>query len=329
MIPVRTCLAIFSAMLLAASPLRAAPAREALVIGNGTYTSLPPQPACLRSAHAVAMALRNAGFDVVENEDATSGGIDAAIGAFSKKLAEAPDTAAVIYACAYAAVLNDRPFLLPVSARITRPADVLTQGVLAKSLIDALVRGNAGASVFALDVVPAPGTPAALGLDALAQTALPDQLGLIAASQNSPPEAPTPLASLLVASLKESVVQVGSMLSAIQQQLGTNRSVTLAAVHQPARPGYLVGAAPAAPAAAAATPAVAPTASLPADEEMADSDRRRVQASLAKLGYYDGRVDGVFGPETRAAIRRYQHELGADMTGRLTAAQATRLAAGQ
>jgi peptidoglycan hydrolase-like protein with peptidoglycan-binding domain len=62
---------------------------------------------------------------------------------------------------------------------------------------------------------------------------------------------------------------------------------------------------------------------------MADSDRRRVQASLAKLGYYDGRVDGVFGPETRAAIRRYQHELGADMTGRLTAAQATRLAAGQ
>jgi hypothetical protein len=332
MIPVRTCLAILSAMVLAASPLRAAPGREALVIGNGTYTSLPAQPACLRSAHAVAMALRNAGFDVVENEDATSGGIDAAIGAFSKKLAEAPDTAAVIYACAYAAVLNDRPFLLPVSARITRPADVLTQGVLAKSLIDALARGNAGASVFALDVVPAPGTPAALGLDSLAQAALPDQLGLIAVNQNSPPEAPTPLAALLVTSLRESVVQVGSMLSAIQQQLGTNRSVTVAALHQPARPGYLVGAAPpmpAAPAAAAATPAVAPTASLPADEEMADSDRRRVQASLAKLGYYDGRVDGVFGPETRAAIRRYQHELGADMTGRLTAAQATRLAAGQ
>ena len=29
--------------------------------------------------------------------------------------------------------------------------------------------------------------------------------------------------------------------------------------------------------------------------------------------------------DTRAAIRRYQHELGAAMTGRLTAAQATKL----
>ena len=46
------------------------------------------------------------------------------------------------------------------------------------------------------------------------------------------------------------------------------------------------------------------------------SDRRQVQTTLARLGYYDAQVDGVFGPDTRAAIRRYQHELGAD-DGRL------------
>ena len=51
---------------------------------------------------------------------------------------------------------------------------------------------------------------------------------------------------------------------------------------------------------------------------MSDGDRRLVQRALGKLGYYDGQVDGVFGPDTRAAIRRYQHELGAPMTGRLT-----------
>jgi peptidoglycan hydrolase-like protein with peptidoglycan-binding domain len=64
---------------------------------------------------------------------------------------------------------------------------------------------------------------------------------------------------------------------------------------------------------------------VPADDQMSSGDRRLIQQSLSKLGYYDGQVDGVFGPDTRAAIRRYQHELGASMTGRLTSAQATKL----
>ena len=46
---------------------------------------------------------------------------------------------------------------------------------------------------------------------------------------------------------------------------------------------------------------------------------------LATLGYYSGRIDATFGPETRAAIRRYQFEIKAEMTGRLSAEQATKL----
>jgi N-acetylmuramoyl-L-alanine amidase len=66
-----------------------------------------------------------------------------------------------------------------------------------------------------------------------------------------------------------------------------------------------------------------------ADEEhMSDGDRRQVQGVLAGIGYYAGRIDGVFGPETRAAIRRYQFEIKAELTGRLTAEQATRLVNG-
>jgi peptidoglycan hydrolase-like protein with peptidoglycan-binding domain len=61
---------------------------------------------------------------------------------------------------------------------------------------------------------------------------------------------------------------------------------------------------------------------------MSEADRRRVQSALVRLGYYDGKIDGVFGPDSRAAIRRYQHEIGAAMTGKLTAEQATRLANG-
>jgi peptidoglycan hydrolase-like protein with peptidoglycan-binding domain len=129
---------------------------------------------------------------------------------------------------------------------------------------------------------------------------------------------------------------VASLLDGVQQQVGANRSVTLAAFRPPVAPGYLAGAplplspppSPA-PSATTAAPAVAtPTLALPADEQLTDGDRRRVQIALVRLGYYDGRIDGVFGPDSRAAIRRYQHELGADMTGRLTAPQATRLVGG-
>ncbi len=333
-------------------PAHAAPAHEALVIGNGTYDSLPALPACLLSAHAVSAALRNAGFEVVEREDATSGGTDAAIGDASRSLAVSPGATAFVYVCAYATALNDRAFLLPTSANIARPTDVLTQGVLAKSLVGMLTRGGVRSAVVAFDVVPAPGAPATLRLDTAVQGDLPDGLGSIAVSQATPPDAPTPLAASLVANLKAATVQIGPLLAAVQQQLAGNRALTIAAIHVPAAPSYLVGGAAPAPSAAAplsqaAAPPPQPAASaappaagaaapvpaqaaapLPAEDQMTDADRRRVQTALARLGYYDGEVDGVFGPDTRAAIRRYQHELHSAMTGQLTAEQATRLAGG-
>jgi peptidoglycan hydrolase-like protein with peptidoglycan-binding domain len=42
--------------------------------------------------------------------------------------------------------------------------------------------------------------------------------------------------------------------------------------------------------------------------------------------HYKGPVDAIFGPLTRAAIRRFQQQnIGADTTGHLTADQANRL----
>jgi hypothetical protein len=313
----------------------AAPARAALVIGSATYGSLPPVPACLMSAHAVASALHAAGFQVVERDDPSSGGVDAAIAEFVRQLTASPGASAVVYSCSYITEFNNRPFLLPISARLTRPADVLTQGVLAKTLIDALRQGGAGPSIVAIDAVPAGEGPVKQGLDSLIQMDLPDGLGLIAVSQARPPDAPTPLATALASGLKGAEVRSAPLLADLQQQLG-GKPMTLAAVRPPIAPGYLVGAAPppptppkpapVQPAAVAPAAPPPPTIAMPPDELMNEFDRRTIQQALQRLGYYPGPIDGIFGSDSRAAIRRYQHELGDEMTGRLSAAEASRLA---
>jgi len=45
---------------------------------------------------------------------------------------------------------------------------------------------------------------------------------------------------------------------------------------------------------------------------------RQVQAALHRLGYYNGQVDGDFGPNTQNALERYQLSAGEPMTGTLT-----------
>jgi peptidoglycan hydrolase-like protein with peptidoglycan-binding domain len=62
-----------------------------------------------------------------------------------------------------------------------------------------------------------------------------------------------------------------------------------------------------------------------AEAGMSEQDRRQVQDALRQLDYYKGPVDGVFGPLTHAAIRRFQRDIGADVTGSLTADEASRL----
>jgi peptidoglycan hydrolase-like protein with peptidoglycan-binding domain len=46
---------------------------------------------------------------------------------------------------------------------------------------------------------------------------------------------------------------------------------------------------------------------------------------LQRLNYYQGPIDGKFGPLTRAAIRRFQDSIGAKSTGYLGSAEANRL----
>jgi hypothetical protein len=53
-------------------------------------------------------------------------------------------------------------------------------------------------------------------------------------------------------------------------------------------------------------------------DQYADSTVAAAQQRLAQQGYYRGAIDGVFGPETRRAVSRYQGNHGLRVTGNLT-----------
>ena len=57
-------------------------------------------------------------------------------------------------------------------------------------------------------------------------------------------------------------------------------------------------------------------------------DTKKVQETLRDKGYYTGPVDGMMGPQTRAAIRQYQQAENLPVTGRLDGDTAGKLGVG-
>jgi hypothetical protein len=352
-------LSLFTA-LMAAAGAQTAPAtdRFALILGEAQYANLPHLPSCAVSAQVIAERLRALGFDVKESTDASNGVASAELIDLAGRAASVPDPTVVVYFCGYQAGFQNRLFLLPVEAAISRPSDVLTQGLPAQSILDVANRKTrVGLSVLDTYAQP-PAPPAgatAVGRFATGQTLTEGHI-LLAVGETAMVTTATPLAQSLAAALAAPPVDLDQAVASTRQAVagratvavsGSGGGLTLvppppkpapppvaAAAPTPAPPAPAPApqpAAPPAPAAPAAKPppaAAAPAITMPEEAQYSDSDRRRVQAALRQLGYYDGDVDGVFGPETRAAIRRYQHELGASMTGTLKPDQATRLVAG-
>ncbi len=52
--------------------------------------------------------------------------------------------------------------------------------------------------------------------------------------------------------------------------------------------------------------------------QMDQAEVRQAQQHLKDLGFYEGPIDGIYGPETEAALREYQARQGLQVTGALT-----------
>jgi hypothetical protein len=49
--------------------------------------------------------------------------------------------------------------------------------------------------------------------------------------------------------------------------------------------------------------------------ESTGDDVVRLQRKLRKLGYFEGRADGIFNKDTEVALKRFQHDIGIKITG--------------
>src|SRR5216684_1472069 len=331
---------------------RAEQLRIALVISNGQYGNMPSLARCGASATTVRDALRGKGFEVVERSDLGRGEFDTAIGALARRIAASPPAFAALYYCGYAFEFNGRLVVLPTSANITRDYDVLTQGIISKSLVDSLSRAGESTGFVLLDAFRTPSAAASTGLGRLLEQLPPSNFAVIGASNDGPAEGPTAASLALRDQVAEGEVSLDMFMSGMRRQLSKDAAVTAHFIPAIGRPSVLTGGrrdaspspapAPAASAASTAVPvhptppppdpsAIAspipppPRQTMTDEEQMSEQDRRQIQLKLATMGYYLGRIDATFGPETRAAIRRYQFEIKAELTGRLTAEQATRL----
>ena len=299
----------------------------ALVVGESAYTAAPALPACTLSARMVAASLERDGIAVASVLDASDGAISAALGAFAQRVGSTPGSTAIVYACAYATADNGRNFLLPIETVLGRSGDAATQGLLARSLTAMPSRAGAASSLVVLDTQAWP-TGAAPNWNATATDPALSGSSTVAATGAADTTSPTPLADALSTALAAHDPDAGAIAAALGKHLAGRPGLTIVA-RAGSAPAPLLPVQPAS--APIAPPRPPPPQTPPAPPAIPDepattqAQRETIQTALKKLGYYDGAVDGIYGADTRAAMRRYQHELGHDMTGRLTRDEANAL----
>src|SRR5271170_3046916 len=96
--------------------------RVAFVVGNGAYKNVAQLPNPPIDAKAMASALRNVGFEVVEGTDLTRDTMTERLLEFGKK-AQGADVAVFFYA-GHGIAINGTNYLLPVDADIKSEMDV-------------------------------------------------------------------------------------------------------------------------------------------------------------------------------------------------------------
>jgi hypothetical protein len=123
--------------------------RVAFVVGNGTYKNVAPLPNPSIDAKAMASALRNVGFEVVEGTNLTRDKMTERLLDFGKK-AQGADVAVFFYA-GHGIAISGTNYLLPIDADIKSEMDVKLGAAINIDLTLEQTMGDAKVKLVFLD----------------------------------------------------------------------------------------------------------------------------------------------------------------------------------
>jgi hypothetical protein len=123
--------------------------RVAFVVGNGTYKNVAPLPNPTVDAKAMASALRNVGFEVVEGSNLTRDKMTERLLDFGKK-AQGADVALFFYA-GHGIAISGSNYLLPIDADIKSEMDVKLGAAINIDLTLEQTMGDAKVKLVFLD----------------------------------------------------------------------------------------------------------------------------------------------------------------------------------
>ena len=162
----------------------------------------------------------------------------------------------------YAMNLRDRDFVLPVSANLARPSDVLTEGVVARAFGTVAGGAQAGSGLVLLDLFALPTTVAAAPTGTLAQETTNGHLAIAVALEPPGPAAATPAATALAQALGETEVKLPGLIGHLRSLMPSG-GTTFVGQQEATADLFLVGAPPAPPSPPPALPAAAAPAPAP------------------------------------------------------------------
>lgn len=134
-----------------AGSVSAAPQKEhrvALVIGNAKYAGNPLRNP-VNDARAMARALRELGFDVVERTDISQREFNRAITQFRSKIG--PDSVALFYYAGHGMQVRGNNYLIPVDAQISTEATVGSEAVNMDTVLQQLTEAGSRVNLVILD----------------------------------------------------------------------------------------------------------------------------------------------------------------------------------